>query len=228
MEEKTTGSRRPSMRDVTGDEDETHFGPGRADRPASRSPQQQEDEDSYNPPRKPRNEDPVDEKSNREGRREGRDKPRDVDPSEADIQRGKDNYSEDDFKGEVVSGGEGVIVPEDVYEVRCVDVIPTMMKDKFKNNIEVPKVRMVFEIINDPDFEGVKISRILNRNFAVKSNLVEWYTKITGEQTEKGNSIDIRKCKGKECRVSVTLKKNDDGEKKNKITEILARKRKPA
>ena len=190
----------PSLRDVTGEDDEDHFGP------PQRKSRRVEEEDSYESPK--RNSSPSREES-----------------SEKDIQKAKQEYSDDDFKGEIKGGSEFETVPEDIYEVVCKDVIPTTMADKFKGGEMVPKIKMVFEIINDKDFEGVSISRILNRNFAQKSNLVEWYTKITGESVEKGNSIDIRKCKGKECRVSVTVYKKEDGEKRNKITEVHSKKR---
>lgn len=202
----------PGMRDVTGDEDDKHFGPKGRDN--------DEDEDSYNTPNNAR-------KGERTVTRPPQRQSRDEEPSEGDLRKKKEEYSEEDFQGEVTGGGEGVVVPEDVYEVRCVDVVPSMMKDKFKNNAEVPKIRMVFEILNDPDYEGVKISRILNRNYAQKSNLVIWYSKITGEEIEKGTKLDIRKCKGKECRISVNVyEKEGSGEKKNKIVDVLQRKRK--
>lgn len=221
--ENKTNSGRPSMRDVTGDEDEKHFGPGKEDAPRSRKPANDDDEDSYNTPKNSRSRNDDTQEPAR------RSSSRNEDPTEDDVKKGKDTYSEDDFKGEVVGGGEGVLVPEDVYEVICIDVIPSMMKDKFKNNVEVPKVKFKFRIINDQDFENVEVSRILNRNFAQKSNLVEWYTKITGEAVEKGNSIDIRKCKNKECRISVTVYVPEGkSEKRNKIVDILSKKRKAA
>lgn len=213
---------RLSVRDVTGDEE--HFGPEekRTDRVSV------EDPDSYNTPRRTTRPVDGDEKSNNEGRRETRCLQRETEPTEGDIRKKKEEYSEDDFKGEVTAGGGGdeTLIPEDVYEVKCIDVIPKMMKDNYKGGIEVPKVILKFEIINDPDFEGVTKSRVLNRNFAIKSHLVTWYMKITGEATEKGNSIDVRKCKGKECRISVIVTVNkESGEQKNKIVDVLAKKK---
>lgn len=212
--------RRPNMRDVTGDED--HFGPGKEESRLCRP--SNDDEDSYEAPPKRASAGTSGRSSNKEKESENRNARRD--PDEESIRKGKENYNEADFKGEVVGGGEGVVVPEDVYEVECIDVIPSMMKDKFKGNVEVPKIKFVFNILNDPDYEGVHISRILNRNYALKSNLVEYYIKITGEEIEKGDSIDTRKCKGKKCRISVsTYIKEGTTEKKNKITEILSAKR---
>jgi len=208
MEERE--GRRVRMKDVTGDEDDQYFGPGdKKETTRTRS----RDDERYEVPRSRR------EETSRSRASE------DDSPSEDDIRGKKEQYTDDDFKGEVIAKEDRPTIPEDVYEAVCVDVIPTMMADKFKGGQKVPKVKFVFEIIDDPDYKGYKISRILNKHFSEESNLVKFYSKITGTEVSKGTSIDIRKCKGKVCRISVEVKKSDDGKKSNKIEEVFSKKK---
>lgn len=219
-----TGNGRARMRDVTGDGDESHFGP---EQEPTRRPSRNEDEDdAYNvPPRESRNQDRVSSQPQQEPTRRASHHVED-DPTEDDLTDRKTEYTDDDFKGEVIASKEMTVFPEDIYEAKCVDVIPMILKDKYRKNALVPKIKFVFEIINDPDYSGQKISRIVNKHFSNQSTMVEWYGKIIGESVEKGMQIDIRNCKGKECRISVKeYTSKEDGEKKCKIDDILSKKK---
>lgn len=124
------------------------------------------------------------------------------------------------------------ILPEDSYPatlwaVKTVDKPDWMQAaDRLKPEYEADEYdtqqwEWIFEV-QDPEYQGQRLSAYINRSLHAKSNGFRFMVPLLGRVPEPGETIGFSQFVGRPCKITVKIKDKKDGNKYNKITDVLA------
>jgi hypothetical protein len=125
-------------------------------------------------------------------------------------------------------GGDWTLPDEDSYTLRLVDKGPDEPVDPKYNKTGKPKYRakFVFEIEDDPDFEGTKINQYYTISLNEKSNFFPVVKALLGRDLEptdhigwedgvetdaEGNEYDVIGLAGRAMKATIKHDKKEDG-----------------
>jgi len=140
--------------------------------------------------------------------------PREIERQVSERRAKKPNY----LTGTVTSGGGGIKIPEDVYDVELLRIEegqipgnPKYAKDDGSDpNAMVDIWEWHFRIADtDMDYKGTVIRAISSRSLHETSKAYRWVGAITGQSPASGDKIDLVSLFGKRCRIGVKF--NDKG-----------------
>lgn len=113
------------------------------------------------------------------------------------------------------------VVPEDTYEITCMDVKPeTWKEDKFGN---LNKVRFFLETQDTFDSEGnpARIEAVCNDKWSEKATLWLW-CEAFGLHPSYDEATDIEDCIGKKALAKVTIAHTREGKPFNTVERMMA------
>lgn len=148
--------------------------------------------------------------------------PRDIERQVAERRAKKPNY----LTGTVTSGGGGIKIPEDIYDVELLrveecqmpgnpkyakadDPDPTALKDMWEWHFRIADT--------DPDYKGTVIRALSSRSLHETSKAYGWVGAILGKSVPSGDKVDLVALFGKKCRIGVKF--NDKGF--SQVTEVF-------
>lgn len=122
------------------------------------------------------------------------------------------------------SGREFEVLPEDSYPA-TLWAVKTVDKPEWKLEGTEGEDRQQWEFIfevQDPDYQGARLSSYINRSLHPKSNGFRYVVPLLARAPVAGETVRFSELVGRPCKITVKIKEKIDGTKYNKITDVLA------
>lgn len=129
--------------------------------------------------------------------------PRDIERQIAERRAKKPTY----LTGTVTSGGGGIKIPEDMYEVELLRIEEVEIPDKFNEEDPTalkPMWNWIFRILEtDRDYKGTVISGMSSQSMHETSKAYRWVGSLMGRSLGSGEKVDLVPLFGTKCRIMV-------------------------
>ena len=136
----------------------------------------------------------------------------------------ENNFTDIEWEVPAESTRDFEVLPEDSYPA-TLWAVKTVDKPDWKlegtEGEDQQQWEFVFEV-QDPDYQGQRLSSYINRSLHPKSNGFRYVVPLMARIPEPGETVRFSDLIGRPCKITVKVKEKQDGTKYNKITDVLA------